>query len=257
MRVTILGSGTSHGVPVVGCECEVCRSTDPKDTRTRSSILVENNGAVILVDTSTDFRFQALREGIRRIDAILMTHAHADHLLGLDDTRSLSRDRPLPLYGSPETLGEIQTRFDYAFKKTQVGGGKPNIDLRTLNGEQTDVAGVDVVTVPVKHGDLDIHGFRFGRFAYITDCSRIPDESINLLTGVETLVIGALRYRPHATHFTIDEAIAASEAVGASTVWFTHICHDVRHASLVEELSGKANNGPTIRPGYDGLVLTV
>ena len=256
MRVTILGSGTSHGVPVVGCECDVCRSKDPKDTRTRSSILVEHEGAVILVDTSTDFRFQALREGIRRIDAVLMTHAHADHLLGLDDTRSLSRARPLPLYGSPDTLREIRKRFDYAFKQTQVGGGKPNIDLRALGHEPRAVAGIDVVPVPIKHGDLDIYGFRFGKFAYITDCSRIPDESVSLLSGVETLVIGALRYRPHATHFTIEEAIAASDVIGASRVWFTHICHDVCHKSLVEELS-RRRIGPTIQPGYDGLVITV
>ncbi len=257
MRVTILGSGTSHGVPVVGCKCDVCRSEDPKDKRSRSSILVEENDAVILVDTSTDFRTQALSKGLSRIDAILMTHGHADHLYGLDDTRSLSRDKPIPLYGSPDTLSEIRTRFDYVFKNTQVGGGKPNIDLRILNGEHVTVAGVDVLPVPIKHGDLNIYGFRFGSFAYITDCSEIPQESMELLAGVEALIIGALRYRPHATHFSIDEAIAASAKIGATRVWFTHLCHDVRHGTLVEELSRGNYGNPTILPGYDGLEIAV
>lgn len=257
MRVTILGSGTSHGIPVVGCGCPVCRSEDPKDIRSRASILIEHNGSRILVDTSTDFRTQAIREGIDRIDAILVTHTHADHLHGLDDIRSLSREKPIPLYASAPTLEEIRSRFAYIFRPTQIGGGKPNIDLRLLDGDWASIAGVDVLPVPIKHGDLDIYGFRVGAFAYLTDCSGIPATSFDLLRDIDVLIIGALRYRPHATHFTIAEAVEAAERIGAGRVWLTHMCHDVTHAILNGELHSRDEENPAIEPGYDGLVIEV
>jgi phosphoribosyl 1,2-cyclic phosphate phosphodiesterase len=255
MRVTILGSGTSHGIPVIGCRCDVCISSNPKDKRSRSSILIEESGSVILIDTSIDFRIQALRAGIDHLDAVLMTHGHADHLHGLDDTRTLSRDQALPIYGSPATLDEIRTRFDYIFKKTQAGGGKPNVELAELDGNTVDVAGVCLRPIPIMHGDLEIYGYKIGNFAYLTDCSEIPHDSFKLLGGVTNLVIGALRYRPHATHFSIDEAITASERIGAANVWFTHLCHDVLHAQLTEELRSRGFSGQLIRPAYDGLVI--
>ena len=251
MKITILGSGTSHGIPVIGCRCDVCRSTDVKDKRTRSSILVENNNAQVLVDTSTDFRIQALREGVNRLDAIIITHAHADHIYGLDDTRSLTWDKPLPLYASQLAANEIRTRFDYIFKDSQIGGGKPNIDLRIVDGSTMDIAGMEVLPIPVKHGDLDIMGYRFSNFAYVTDCSYISKESYQLLKGVDTLVIGALRHKPHATHFSISEAIEASEKIGARRTWFTHLCHDVCHTALSEELNDD------VSPAYDGMVITL
>ncbi len=251
MKITILGSGTSHGIPVIGCRCDVCRSMDLRDKRTRSSILVEKNHAQILVDTSTDFRIQALREGINRLDAIIITHAHADHICGLDDTRSLTWDKPLPLYASQFVADEIRTRFDYIFRDLQTGGGKPKIDLRITDGDTMNIEGIEVLPIPVKHGDLDITGYRFSNFAYITDCSHISKESYRLLKGVDTLVIGALRYKPHTTHFSISEALEASEKIGARRTWFTHLCHDVCHAALSKELKDGVN------PAYDGMVLTL
>jgi len=257
MRVTILGSGTSHGIPVVGCGCEVCHSKNPKDKRTRSSILIEQDGTNILVDTSTDFRAQALRKGIDHLDAILMTHAHADHLHGFDDTRSLAWERPIPLYASAETLDEIVKRFDYAFKVTQIGGGKPRVNLHRLDGTTVTIAGLEVRPIPIKHGILDIYGFRFGDFAYLTDCSEIPGPSLELLEGIKLLVIGALRYRPHATHFSIEEAIAASRKIGPERVWLTHLCHDVSHAKLEEELERDFSASPAVQPAFDGLEIEV
>ncbi|MBT3272543.1 MAG: MBL fold metallo-hydrolase [Spirochaetales bacterium] len=255
MRVTILGSGTSHGVPVIGCDCDTCLSEDPRDKRTRSSITIEENGAFILIDTSTDFRTQAIREGIKKLDAILMTHSHADHLHGIDDTRPLTWDNPLPVYGSAEVLEEIRTRFDYIFKETQRGGGKPKLDLRLLPAEEVAVAGIRIQPIPVMHGDVEIYGFRIGSFAYITDCSAIPEKSYKLLSGVTHLVIGALRYRPHATHFSIDEAITAAGRIGAAHAWLTHLCHDVNHQILTRKLSGREN--PSFLPAFDGLLLEI
>lgn len=240
---------------MIGCKCGVCLSTDPRDERSRASILIEQRGAKILIDTSVDFRTQALRAGIDRLDAVVLTHSHADHLHGLDDTRTLSRDQPLPLYAAPITMAEVRTRFDYIFKSTQKGGGKPNIDLIELDGEETTIAGVGILPVRVKHGELDIYGYRLGRFAYLTDCSEIPPESHRLLDGVDNLVLGALRYRPHATHFSIEEAISAAETIGASSVWFTHLCHDVSHVKLTNELLERGGNGPRFRPAYDGLEI--
>lgn len=249
MKITILGSGTSHGVPVIGCSCDVCKSTDPNDTRTRSSILVEENDARILVDTSTDFRFQALRENISHLHAVLITHAHADHISGLDDTRSLTWEEPLPIYASQDTADEIRTRFAYIFEGSHIGGAKPRIDLKILGDGPTTIAQVNIRPIPIKHGDLDIFGFRFSSFAYLTDCSFISEESYSLLDGVEFLILGALRYRPHATHFSIDEAVAASSRIGARSTWLTHMCHEVDHARLAAELP----NG--VRPAFDGMIL--
>ena len=257
MKVTVLGSGTSHGIPVIGCDCDVCKSTDTRDRRTRSSILIQHRETVILIDTGTDFRFQALRAGIRRLDAVLMTHAHADHLHGLDDTRSLTYKRPLVIYGSENTLNEIRRRFDYVFTQGQLGGGKPSLLLHDHRGRKIDIRGLRIVPVPVKHGDLPIFGYRIGDFAYITDCSEIPEESFQLLAGVKVLIINALRYRPHPTHFNIEQAVDASARIGAREVWLTHLCHDVSHQKLTDELIRKNNDACKVLPSYDGLEIAI
>lgn len=255
MKITVLGSGTSHGIPVIGCGCDVCASADPRDKRTRSSILIEHGPTVVLIDAGPDFRFQALRAGVRRLDALLMTHTHADHLHGLDDTRSLTYDRPLDVYGSASTIKEIRRRFDYIFTATQIGGGKPNIRLINHNGNKISVGDMPIVPVPVLHGDLTIFGYRVGNFAYITDCSYLPESSLKSLIGVKYLVINALRYRPHATHFNIEQAVEAAGRIGATRTWLTHLCHDMSHKKLTDELEISNNENRRISPAHDGLEI--
>src|SRR5205809_944814 len=247
MRVTVLGSGTSHGVPAIGCDCAVCRSTDPRDRRTRPSILIQLDTAgttfgesvrSILVDTSTDLRAQALAYDVRRVDAILFTHSHADHVLGLDDVRrynALQRGA-IPCYGDAPTLANLQRMFAYIFNPPAVlAGGLPQISPFRIAGVFT-LGGVPIVPVPIMHGSRPILGFRVGTFAYLTDCNRIPDESWPLLDGVRTVIIDALRHRPHSTHFSVGEAIEVVGRLGAERAYFTHICHDLGHAATNAQL---------------------
>ncbi len=251
MTVTVLGSGTSHGVPMIGCSCRVCRSSDPRNRRSRASVIVETDGASILIDTSTDFRTQALREGLRAVDAVLYTHAHADHVHGLDDIRPLNRHKPIPLFGSKATLDEIAARFAYIFRTTQRGGGKPRVNLRPVGPAPFSAAGVSVTPIPILHGALPIYGYRIGGFAYLTDCSRIPTESYPLLAGLEVLIIGALRRRAHETHFSLDEALAEIDRIRPARAYLTHICHDLDHGQLLGELPAH------VRPLYDGLRISL
>jgi phosphoribosyl 1,2-cyclic phosphate phosphodiesterase len=253
-RVTFLGTGTSHGVPMIGCECATCRSTDPRDRRLRPSIYVDVPGhARMLVDTSTDLRQQALANGVTRVDAILFTHGHADHVMGLDEVRRFNamQDGPIPCYASESTWGTLKRSFYYVFDGLpRQGGGIPQLVPHTIDGPFT-VAGVRVVPVPLWHGRMPILGFRFGTFAYLTDCNALPDESWPLLTGLDTLVLDALRYKAHTTHFTIDEAIAAARRIGARRTLFTHMTHDISHA----DTSARLPDG--VELAYDGLVLDV
>jgi phosphoribosyl 1,2-cyclic phosphate phosphodiesterase len=266
----VLGSGTSHGVPAIGCDCEVCRSTDPRDTRTRPSILIEIvsrrqdpadrrasafAAAVrsILVDTSTDLRTQALANNIRRIDAILFTHTHADHVFGIDDVRRFNQMQKavIPCFADAGTVASLRLMFAYIFEPPkQAGGGLPQLSTFPLAGPFS-LGGVEIVPVPLFHGKLAVLGFRIGSFAYLTDCSRIPDESFALLDGVRTLIIDALRHRPHSTHFSVDEAIAAAARIGAQRTYFTHISHDLGHAATSASLPAG------VELAYDGLVLEV
>ena len=264
LRITVLGSGTSHGVPAIGCDCAVCRSTDPKDRRSRPSILIEIvdegaghafAGAVrsILVDTSTDLREQALRNDIRRVDAILFTHSHADHVFGLDDVRRFNQIQKsaIPCYADADTLEHLRRMFAYAFEApAQKGGGIPQLSPFRIAGPFT-LGGVEVVPVPLFHGRLPVLGFRIGSFAYLTDCNRSPDESFALLEGVKTLIIDALRRRAHSTHFSVDEAIDVSRRLGTARAYFTHICHDLGHAETSAQLP------PGVELAADGLVLEV
>ena len=264
MRVTLLGTGTSSGVPAIGCDCAVCHSTDPRDRRTRPSALLELDdheapsvfaGAVrnILVDTSTDLRAQALVHQIRRVDAILFTHSHADHVFGLDDIRRFNAIQrgPIACYGDARTLADLRRIFAYAFRPSPAyGGGVPRLALFDVAGPFT-LGGVEIVPVPVMHGPWPILGFRVGSFAYLTDCNRIPDESWPLLDGVRTLVLDALRHRPHSTHFSVDQALDVVARLAPARAYFTHIAHDLPHAATCARLP------PGVELAYDGLVLEI
>jgi phosphoribosyl 1,2-cyclic phosphate phosphodiesterase len=251
-RLTFLGTGTSHGVPVIGCDCPVCSSPDPRNQRTRSSILVEWEGRNILIDTATELRLQALRANLRRVDAILFTHSHADHICGLDDVRRFNdlQRASIPCYGTQETVDNLARQFWYAFAQTQMGGGKPRLELIPISPHRPlDVLGLPVVPVPVKHGDIQVLGYRFGSLAYVTDVSEVPEESVALLQGLDLLVLDALRWRPHPTHLSVEEALALVGRVGPRRTLFTHICHDLDH-----ELANKALP-PNVALAYDGLVV--
>ena len=250
MKVTFLGTGTSTGVPVITCGCRVCTSDDPRDNRTRPSILLEWDGHVILVDTSSDFRQQALRHNMHRLDAVLYTHHHADHIMGLDDIRLFNwRQRMvMPAYGSKETLDAVRRTFWYVFEESQRGGGKPAMEMNEVTGP-FKLQGRTIVPIPVFHGEMEIFGYRIGNFAYLTDVSRVPDASIELLAGVQVAVVSALRSTPHSTHQSVDQAVELSGKIGAERTFFTHMCHDILHA----ETDGELPDG--IRLAYDGLVL--
>jgi phosphoribosyl 1,2-cyclic phosphate phosphodiesterase len=265
LRVTLLGTGTSHGVPMIGCDCRVCQSIDPRDRRSRTSILIERTGSGqcvapfaaavrnILVDTSTDLRSQALALGVRRVDAILFTHSHADHILGLDEVRrfNMLQKTSIPAYGDERTVADVRQTFAYIFDpETPRSGGIPQLSLSRIGGPFT-LGSVEIVPVPVLHGQRLINGFRFGSFAYLTDCSAIPDTSWALLEGVRTLVLDALRDRPHPTHFSLSEAVEAATRIGAERTLFTHICHDLPHAETCARLP------PGMELAYDGQVLEV
>ncbi len=256
MRIRFLGTGTSHGVPVIGCSCRVCLSPDPRDRRLRSSILVEEGGTSILVDAGPEFRLQALAAGIKRLDALLLTHAHADHIHGIDDVRPLSQRAPLRVFGNAEAIAELGERFSYAFRAGQKGGGKPRLVCTIAAEAKVAIGGIEVLPIPLLHGVLPVLGWRFGRFAYLTDCSAIPNASLPLLAGVEIVVLDGLRLRPHPTHFSVDEAIAAARAIGAREAWLTHLTHDATQAELEEYCAAR---GGDLRayPAWDGLELTL
>lgn len=253
-RVTFLGTGTSHGVPMIGCRCAVCRSADPRDRRSRPSIHVAvEGGPSILVDTATDLRHQALACDITRVDAVLFTHAHADHVMGLDDLRRFNvlMSGRLPIYADARTSRELRRIFSYAFEAPPtVGGGVPELDLLLIDGAFT-VDGVAITPVPIQHGPHPILGFRIGRFAYLTDCNAIPEASLDLLHGLDVLVLDALRHRPHPTHFSLGEAVAMAGRIGAGQTLFTHICHDLPHA----ETNAALPVGMAL--AFDGQVVTV
>jgi phosphoribosyl 1,2-cyclic phosphate phosphodiesterase len=250
LRVTMLGSGTSTGVPVIGCRCAVCTSDNPRNQRLRPCLLLDFEGGVVLVDTPTDLRQQALRFAVERVDAVLYTHAHADHIYGLDDLRiyNFRQHRPIPCYGSSATLAALRRAFSYVFEDGQEGGGKPQVELCAVRAP-FELLGRRVIPVPVLHGELEVFGYRIGDFAYVTDVSRIPEASYELLAGVRVLVLDALRYRPHPTHFTVDEALAAASRVGAERTVLTHIAHEIDHDRPAVALP------PGVELGYDGLVL--
>jgi phosphoribosyl 1,2-cyclic phosphate phosphodiesterase len=239
---------------MIGCGCATCQSGDPRDRRLRPSIYVDVPGhARILVDTSTDLRQQALAHGISRVDAILFTHAHADHVMGLDEVRRFNvlQGGPVVCHASDATWQSLRQTFHYVFAAPPgQGGGVPRLDARTIAGPFV-VGGVRVVPVPLWHGRMPVLGFRFGAMAYLTDCNAIPDESWALLEGLDVLVIDALRFKPHSTHFSVEEAIEATRRVSPRRAYFTHIGHELRHATVTADLPAG------IELAYDGLALDV
>lgn len=250
MRVTVTGSGTSSGVPLPACRCAVCTSDNPRNRRLRPGLLIELEKGTIAVDTSPDFREQMLRHQVTRLDAVLYTHAHADHIFGFDDLRAFNfvTGRSIPCYGSEETLQRIRKTFDYAFEGPNEGGGIPQVFLHPVEGP-FELLGVTTVPIPVWHGSMLVFGYRLGAFALVTDVKAIPESSWTLLDGVEVLILSALRYRPHPTHFNFEEAIAAAKRIGARQTYLTHLAHDVDHGRLEVKLP------PGVEVAYDGLCL--
>jgi len=254
MRVTFLGTGTSTGVPVVGCRCRVCTSTDPLNQRLRQSVLLEAGGQYGLIDTTPDLRLQLLRHPIPRLDFVLFTHSHSDHLMGLDDIRPFNfRQREsVHAFASAPTARAIRRAFSYIWDtSTQIGGGKPQLDLHEVDAPFTH-GSIEVIPIPVTHGEWTILGYRIGGFAYITDTNGIPPESMALLEGVEVLALDGLRPAPrHPTHFTIAEAVECSQRIGARETWLIHLTHEVEHTEV------EATLPPGVRLAYDGLALDV
>jgi phosphoribosyl 1,2-cyclic phosphate phosphodiesterase len=261
--LTFLGTGTSMGVPTLGCDCPVCTSSNPHDKRLRPAALVRwqetgpdgSRERVVVIDTGPDFREQALRNKLTRVDAVLYTHGHADHILGLDDLRPLSfrafrEGGPIPLYASPETTGVLERIYDYTFSPQATYPNRAKVKLLPLAARNL-VHGVEFLRVPVMHGDMEIAGFRFGNAAYLTDVSAIPEESFALLEGLDHLVLSALRYKPHPNHATVEQAIGWSRQIGARHTWLTHIAHELGH----EETNRTLPEGVAL--AYDGLTVPV
>jgi phosphoribosyl 1,2-cyclic phosphate phosphodiesterase len=254
-EIIVLGSGTSMGVPTLGCGCAVCTSSDPRNRRTRPSIAVTWNheGAqrLVVVDTGPDFREQALREGIGHVDAVFYTHGHADHILGLDDLRPLSFEhRPgwLPMYADQQTADILRRVFEYTFSPNATYPNRARVELHSLEESQTvEIYGAKFQRLPLLHGDLDVAGFRFGSAAYLTDMSSIPESSLPLLDGLDVMIVDALRPQPHPSHATIPESLQWVERVRPRRAWFTHMSHEVDHEQTEKGFPG------TVRLTYDGL----
>jgi phosphoribosyl 1,2-cyclic phosphate phosphodiesterase len=248
--LTVLGSGTSMGVPTIGCDCAVCHSTDPHDRRTRPSIMVEYEGRLVLIDTTPDFREQAIRERIEHVDAVLYTHTHADHILGIDDLRPLSFHRPgkIPLYARPEAADFLRAMFSYIFDADYKFGGIARVELKNLDGP-VDLFGVRFEPVVVIHGETEIYGFRFGSAAYLTDFSDVPETSLERLQGLDILFLDALRRKPHPTHSTVENSLRIVNQLRPKRAFFTHICHDLPHQAT------NATLPPNVRLSYDGMKL--
>lgn len=253
ISITVLGSGTSVGVPTIGCKCPVCQSEDPRDKRLRPSVLVRYGGHHVLIDTSPDFRQQVLRFGVERVDAILYTHAHADHILGLDDVRPFNyhQDGPIPIYASKKTLTTLQRVFAYIFDGRETQSSRPRIDTNTITGESFELFGLEFTPLRLHHGNGDSYGFRFGKAAYLTDHSLVPEESMAMLHGLDVLFLDALRRKPHPTHSTLEQSIETAGILKPKRAFFTHICHDLGHEATESKLP------PNIRLAYDGMEVTV
>ncbi|HQU70874.1 MAG: MBL fold metallo-hydrolase [Calditrichaeota bacterium] len=251
INAIVLGSGTSMGVPMAGCDCRVCRSGDPRDKRLRPSVLLEINGFRLLIDTSADYRQQMLREGISDLDAVLYTHHHVDHILGLDDLRSFSmlNKKSYPLFGMRETLQNIRRVFQYVFPEDPQAKVYPRVTLREIDENPFEVGALQVVPIPLLHGQMPVMGYRIGNFAYCTDVSFIPERAFQRLEGLEVLILDALRYKPHPTHFTVAEAVEAARRIGARQTYFTHISHGILHR--------EAELPPGMALAYDGLTFSV
>jgi len=254
LEIMVLGSGTSHGVPMIGCECPVCTSDDSRDKRTRPSIFVRYGDLHILVDTSPELRLQCIANGIKRVDAVLFTHHHADHVVGLDDLRRFNwlTKKAVPCYGTQRTLDALRRMFPYAFEHAPDSPhSRPHLTLHELDGRPIEIAGQTIVPIPLLHGPMPVLGFRFGRFAYCTDCSVVPDDSMPLLRGIDVLILDALRHDPHPTHMSISQAVETARRIGASRTYFTHMAHQLKHV----ETNAMLPDGMEL--AYDGLRIEI
>ena len=251
IEVVVLGSGTSHGIPMIGCECAVCTSPNPRDRRTRPSIYVRYDELRLLVDTATELRLQCVANGISHVDAVLFTHHHADHVAGLDDLRRFNHSTraPVPLYGTERTLTGIRKMFAYAFDAPPADSphSRPNITLHPISDEPFEIGGRTITPISLIHGKMPVLGYRFGRFAYCTDCSEIPESSFDRLRGLDVLILDALRRDSHPAHFNLQQAVSAARRIGARRTYFTHMAHQLKHAETNAELPSG------MELAYDGL----
>lgn len=252
LKITVLGSGTSVGVPTPGCHCAVCQSADPRDNRLRPSVLLEYGGRYVVIDTTPDFRTQVLRAKLDRLDAVLYTHSHADHLMGLDDVRPFNfrQGAHIPIFADAGTLSDIQRVFPYIFRCEERQSSVPQLEVHTLNGP-FELFGQEFVPIRLLHGRSSIFGFRFGSAAYLTDHSDIPPESMEQLRGLDVLFLDALRHKPHPTHSTVERSIQTVTQLAPRRAFFTHISHDLPHSETENALPAH------IRLAYDGLEITV
>jgi phosphoribosyl 1,2-cyclic phosphate phosphodiesterase len=253
MKITVLGSGTSSGIPLIGCECRVCRSSDPRDNRLRPSVVVNLNDHSVIIDTTTDFRIQVLRAGVERVDAILFTHSHADHIMGLDDVRpfNFKHRKRIPIYAAADTIDTLRRVFHYIFDDRARATFVPQLDPNVLDGQPFDLFGVSVQPIPVIHGNAQIYGYRFGNAAYLTDHSTIPESSMDMLHDLDVLFLDALRHTPHPTHSTVQTSIETAGKLRPRRAFFTHISHDLQHGPT------QAGLPPGIELAYDGMVIDV
>ena len=279
-----MGTGTSHGIPVVGCSCKVCQSIDEHDKRLRCSALIKTRNTCIIIDTGPEFRIQALKFAVKKLDAVLITHGHADHLNGLDDVRIFSNTKkartnsaikPLKLYANDETIEDIKERFSYVFHETQEGGGKPLLDIRNISALKKEEPvlindEIECHPIPMMHGNLKVCGWNIravnapveDSVSYLTDCSDIPDESIETVKGCRHLIIDGLRVREHSTHLSFEQALRYAEKIAPSYVWLTHLCHDLSHEQIKSFLKAEKRelgilSTTPVEPAYDGLKLII
>jgi phosphoribosyl 1,2-cyclic phosphate phosphodiesterase len=252
LKVTFLGTGTSQGVPVIGCECEVCRSLDYRDKRLRSSVHVQVEDQSLVIDTGPDFRQQMLREHINRLDAVLFTHSHKDHIAGLDDVRAYNylQHVDMPVYGNADVLAQLKTEFYYAFEKNKYPG-IPQLKLHEIT-EPFSIGAVKILPLPVLHYQLPVLGFRINNFSYITDANQIPESTIRLLQGTHTLVLNALQREKHISHFNLEEALAMAARIGAEQTYFIHISHKLGRHKIIERELPKS-----VALAYDGLSIEI
>ncbi|MBU3678274.1 MAG: MBL fold metallo-hydrolase [Candidatus Kapabacteria bacterium] len=255
MRFTVLGSGTSTGVPTVACECATCTSTDPRDKRLRTSLMVESDATRVIIDTSSDFRHQMLAHNVLEIDAVVYTHHHFDHIGGFDDLRpyAFRRRAAVPIYGMPETIDVLRSTFPYAFGLVEsTGASIPNVDVHEITEEPFAVGNLELTPIPLRHGErMRVNGYRIGSFAYCTDTNHIPKSSLNLLRDLDVLIIDGLRWEPHPTHFTIEESLAIIDLLRPRRAYLTHLAHQVMHAVDSEKLPSG------VELCYDGLTFTL